>query len=236
MVPYHGWAAWHHWTGLIGGVALTTWIFSGWMSLDPGRFFHASGVSSEQLRRYAGHDEPDTGFDLTRLRAAIQPSTIVVHFAWVGGAPVASLSEKAGTASISPDPSRFLSQDDLRDAAQRLLPGATISLQRLTEEDAYWYAHHRQRVLPVLRAVFNDPEKTWFHIDPRTGEILGRIDAKGRDYRWLYNGLHSFDFGFLLRNRPAWDIVVGTLSMPGLIVSLSGTVIGWRRLRQRLSR
>jgi hypothetical protein len=42
--------------------------------------------------------------------------------------------------------------------------------------------------------------------------------------------LHSLDFAILLRNRPLWDVTVIALSAAGLVISLSGIVIGWRRL------
>ena len=65
---------------------------------------------------------------------------------------------------------------------------------------------------------------------PRSGEILGRSDSSRRSYRWLFNALHSFDFPLLVAFRPAWDIVVWLLSLVGLTISVSGIVIGWRRL------
>jgi uncharacterized iron-regulated membrane protein len=116
-------------------------------------------------------------------------------------------------------------------AARSLLPQATITMQhRLVDEDAYWYSHHRQRVLPVLRVGFDDTAQSWFHIDPRTGDILGRSDESRRTYRWLFNALHSLDFHALIAHRPAWDIVVWLLSLLGVVISTSGVVIGWRRL------
>lgn len=48
--------------------------------------------------------------------------------------------------------------------------------------------------------------------------------------RWLYNGMHSLHFGFLLRHRPAWDIVMIVLALMGFSLSVSGIVIGVRRL------
>ena len=38
--------------------------------------------------------------------------------------------------------------------------------------------------------------------------------------------------GLLLMHRPAWDIVVWLLSILGVIVSVSGVVVGWRYLRR----
>ena len=129
--------------------------------------------------------------------------------------------------------SRHSRRDSLWTAATRLLPQARVAERVVLEEyDAYWYAHHHDRELPVLRAVFDDDAKTWFHISPVTGDILGRVDSSRRTYRWLFNALHSFDFRLLLMHRPAWDIVVWLLSILGTIVSVSGVVMGWRRLRR----
>jgi hypothetical protein len=33
--------------------------------------------------------------------------------------------------------------------------------------------------------VFDDDARTWFHISPVTGDVVGRIDSSRRSYRWL---------------------------------------------------
>lgn len=33
--PYRGWMKWHHIAGMVGGLFLVTWIFSGWLSMSP---------------------------------------------------------------------------------------------------------------------------------------------------------------------------------------------------------
>ena len=35
ITPFRGWMAWHHVAGVIGGLFLLTWIFSGWLSMGP---------------------------------------------------------------------------------------------------------------------------------------------------------------------------------------------------------
>ena len=104
-----------------------------------------------------------------------------------------------------------LSDAVIFETARHLMPQAGLTMQ-LGEYDAYWYAHHQYRALPVLRAGFDDAAQTWFHIDPRSGEILSRIDSSRRSYRWLFNALHSVDFQLLLSYRPAWDASVWLLS------------------------
>ncbi len=70
-------------------------------------------------------------------------------------------------------------------------------------------------------------------IDPATGAIAGVIDRSARAYRWLFSFLHDYDLPVLLRNQPARDIVVWLLSIAGLIVSVTGVVVGYRTLARR---
>ena len=63
-------------------------------------------------------------------------------------------------------------------------------------------------MLPVYRIALNDDERTQYYIDPTTAALLLRVDAAERGYRWLFSGLHRWDFTATLRSRPLWDIIV----------------------------
>ena len=228
--PYRGWAAWHHVGGLVGGLTLLTFVASGWLSMNPNRWFGARTPSQAMVERYAGVTEARWGQDLAVLRAAACPVAVVAGLGWLGGEPRAFLACQYGSTSAGAAPTIA----GLVKAAGRLLPDATIrEAVLLTEEDAYWYSHHQQRRLPVLRVKFSDADATWFHLDPETGEVLNRADRSARTYRWLFNAPHSLDFRLLVQNRPAWDAVLWLLSAAGLIISASGVVIGWKRLGLR---
>ena len=82
----------------------------------------------------------------------------------------------------------------------------------------------------MLRVQFEDTNRTWLFIDPATGEIAGSSDISARTYRWLFNFLHDYDLPILLRSQPARDILVWLLSIAGLVISVSGVVVGWRTL------
>lgn len=231
ITPYRGWMAWHHVTGFFAGVFVLTWMFSGWLSLNPGDFFAARDPSREMLLRYAGHVAPNIAAEWISKPEA---SAVETRFVWLGGKPLMLLADRSGMQTPT-DPTTGapapLSDAVIFEAARHLMPQAALTMQqRLGEYDSYWYAHHQYRALPVLRAGFDDAAQTWFHIDPRSGEILSRIDSSRRSYRWLFNALHSFDFQLLLSYRPAWDASVWLLSLLGLTISVSGIVIGWRRL------
>ena len=85
----------------------------------------------------------------------------------------------------------------------------------------------------MSRVVFDDPQATWVHLDPATGDVLERLDASRRAQRILFNALHSLDFPMLLAYRPAWEVVVLTLSMLGLALSVTAVVIAWVWARPR---
>ena len=231
ITPYRGWMAWHHVTGFFAGVFVLTWMFSGWLSLNPGGYFAGRGALREMALRYAGDETPDIAAE---FRARPQGDMVEVRFVWLDGRPLMIAVDREDRPRVLDPVSGVpapLSDAQIFAAARRLMPRADMTMQqRLVAEDAYWYSHHHQRVLPVLRAGFDDAAQSWFHIDPRTGEILGRSDASRRTYRWLFNALHSLDFHALIAHRPAWDIVVWLLSLLGIVISTSGVVIGWRRL------
>ncbi|UGV24576.1 PepSY domain-containing protein [Rhodopseudomonas boonkerdii] len=232
ITPYRGWMAWHHIAGLIGGAFILTWMFSGWLSVNPGQYFADRNTARDMLQRYGGHDAATIAAKLP----IAQPGAVEARFVWLDGSPLMITKSRSGAQSVhdaSTGAATVLPQDRLWNAAARLLPSAQITAKiELKDYDSYWYAHHRERELPVLRAIFSDDAQTWIHISPVTGDILGQMDASRRGYRWLFNALHSFDFQLLLKYRPAWDIVVILLSILGAIVSVSGVVVGWRYLKR----
>lgn len=234
--PYQGWMKWHHIGGLITGLILTTWIFSGWLSVNPFNWFARSSPDTPALVRYAGQREPLFEINFPRLRAATEGARDV-RFVWVDGRALVVVSGADGSRTLLDSRTAApagLTDPDLFHNARSLMPDRrVISAARLTEEDIYWYGHHSDAVLPVLRVQFDDPPATWFHIDPLTGQVLGSLNRSDRTERWLFNFLHDFDLPVLLHSRPVWDILVWALSAGGLIISVSGVVIGWRRLKYK---
>ena len=116
-------------------------------------------------------------------------------------------------------------------------PGAAIvEHELLSDYDAYYYSRGREAPLPVLRVKFDDPMQTWVYVDPATSEQLAAIHRLNRVERWLYNGLHSLDFGFWYDRRPLWDIGMIVLCAGALASSAIGFYLGLKRVRRDLSR
>lgn len=228
MTPYRGWMLWHHWAGLVGGVFLITWIFSGWLSVDPFRLFAGGGVSAEAEAGYERAGWSGTP-DLARL-ARLARGARQVELAWVQGRPLLEIRWPESTRVLD---ARTLLPLEPTIAPATLMPRARIAgIDRLAAPDAYWYEAGGLPKLPVLRVRFDDEARTWVHVDPATGRVLGDIDARGRLYRWLFDLLHKWDFNLLTLHRPSRDLVLWLLSSLGLVTSVSGIWLGWKRLRR----
>jgi len=233
---YRGWKNWHQWSGIAGGVFLLTWIVSGWLSVNPNGWLSGGSPEADTLLRYAGHDGADLPVAFDKLA---HESARTVHFIYIDGMPIAALVQADGAERLldSRTGERVaLTDERLIHAARRLLPhDRLVAHERLEAYDSYWYAHHSRPPLPVLRVAFDDAQRTWFYIDPATGSVLDLLDAGGRRFRWWFNALHRLDFSWLMQNRALWHATMWVLCLAGLITSVSGTVIGWRRLRRKRS-
>lgn len=237
MSPYRGWMKWHHVGGLVGGLFLTTWIASGWLSVSPFSLFAGSFFSETQRVAYAGWSEGRPyGVTLAAIARAGHEGARDIAFTWIGGEVKLLASGTAGTEMADPQSGMRapIADTALTDAGKRAFSAATLlASERVREEDLYWYSLHYKRPLPVLRLTFDDANATWLFLDPATGAIAAISDRDGRAYRWLFNFPHTFDLPVLLRNPPLRDAVVWLLSIAGLIVSVSGVVVGFRVLTRR---
>jgi hypothetical protein len=235
ITPYRGWQWWHHVIGLAGGTMLMTWIVSGWLSVDPNRWFAHAGISEPARAAYA-RAAVAPAIDWRRLGAMPEAAGVErLRPIWVDGELLLVLARAGRPPAVLDAHSLMpvmLDADRLVAAASRLVPQAHVaSVTTLTAPDAYWYDTKGAVELPVLRLVFDDPARTWVHISPHTGEVLSDLDGGARLYRWLFDALHCWDFRGLIDRRPLWDIWMWFWSLAGLAISVSGVVIGWRRLR-----
>ncbi len=239
--PYRGWMKWHHITGLLGGVFLIGWIFSGWISMSP---FGAMGQGGAEIgERYAGEQPPRFASTNLAALARMAEGARELRFLTIGGRPtiLAVDAENRGRSldGVTAAPVRHSMEALTKLARRSVREGQLVETALLTQYDLYWYAtgdpRHDDRPLPVLRLTFDDPQASWLYIDPSTGVLLGHSNQGRRTYRWLFSALHSFDLPILLEHRPLRDGLMILLSIAGLIVSVSGVVVGWRYLGRKRS-
>ena len=242
--PYKGWARWHHIGGLLFGTLAITWIFSGLMSMNPWRLF--SSAQPLDTAAYQGGPLSAAAFPLSAPQALArfaEQGLLARELEWrlIGGAGYVVGQDGAGrTRVLSMNDGQVrerLPREVLEQAARGI--GPSMEVEQLEAYDFYYYARaeqsmlgHLEKRLPVLRVRFDDPAHTWLHLDLHTGEVLGQLDQPRRASRWLFALLHSWDWLPLLTRRPLWDGWMLLLSVGGLVLSVSGVVMGWRRLRR----
>jgi hypothetical protein len=245
--PYAGLMRWHHYAGLVFGLATFTWIFSGLLSMDPWNWSPGTAPTRQQREAVSGGPLRLEGITTDGLRRALATISSAPSPYHPANSPVKELEvvQFQGKAYLRTDHrivSAIVPEDgvitefdrgDLVRAAHAAMPGVGIDDEEwIREYDGYYYDRTGRLALPVLRVRYNDAPRTWLYLDPRRGTIVRKEERLSRLNRWLYHGLHSLDFPFLYYRRPLWDAVVIVLSLGGLLISASTLLVGWRRLRR----
>ena len=240
--PYASWMRWHHYAGLIFGLTTLTWVFSGLLSMDPWNWSPGTAPTREQRERLAGGRPVPDNLTVDQLRRTINafapdlPKEIeFIRFR--GHAYAVATSGIVAIDAVNLGVHEQLPPDQIVGAAAVVMPGVPIEgMQWMDEYDAYYYDRAGGKSLPVLRVRYADSQRTWLYFDPRHGVIARKEERLSRLNRWLYHGLHSFDFPALYYRRPLWDVVVIGLSLGGLLLSMSTISASFRRLRRNLLR
>lgn len=233
--PYTGWWYWHHITGLVFGVLVLTWVFSGLMTMNPWGALSGSGGGDYraqitgtarwgELKQFLravdnGHADLASG-EAQQITPAVFDNTLFL-LAHNSGGSSRRLNSNAQASSLA------LSEVS---AAIESLGTPVQSSGLLHQEDNYYYGHKREVTLPVYRAIVDDDEQTRLYINPETGAVR-TIGSTGRWSRWIRTGLHDLDFP-VLRLRPIWDIVVIFLLLGVTLVCITGTWMAFRRVRR----
>ena len=234
--PFKAWLRVHHVLGVFVGVIVLTWIFSGWLSMDHGRIFSKQNPDASQIKEYRALSLEQAVKPISLEALKVLRNFVEVEFVSVGGQNFILASNSKGLKLFKPVNLKSFSQYKLTEleinrAVQKAWPGVGIkSTLRPTETDIY--GHLREGSLPknTLRVILDDASQTWIHIDMDSGQIVSVMDRGRRVYRWLFNGLHSLDFPGLVNHRPLWDFLILILLTLGFFFSLTGVVVGWKRL------
>ena len=243
--PYRGIMKWHHVLGLVCSVFLFTFMLSGLFSMNPfGVFTPPVDYRALPMHYRGAAPERFDAQDMEVLRRGLRetPGAKEIRWHWLQGDSYPVLVRNADDYRIlsraGPRSTDGLESRVTRAATSAISPfdgdARLVSLERLEDYDSYYYSHAgRWRPLPILRLRFDDPGRSWLHVDARTGELLSHMTSHDRTERWWYHGLHSLDFTVLINNRPVWDLVMIALSTLGFALTVTSVMAGWRRIRPR---
>ena len=238
VTPFKGLLRWHHLLGLSAGSILLTWITSGWLSVDHGLLFPTGNPSPREIAAFQGRTLAEAA-NLIELPAVRHlDGFAIMNFSVVGGTPFLSgwkttsgreqTLTTAGSA-ISAVPSR-----DIVAAVAAAWPGAHPHLATISPTDAYGHLLYDGIPETSVRVKLEDAAGTWVHVDAGTGEIVEVVDWRRRIYRWLFNGLHTFDIPGLEQHDLIRKLIMLPCLAAGFALSVSGVVLGLRRIRMSL--
>ena len=246
---------WHHILGLVFALTTFTWIFSGLMSMNPWDIFEAD-ESIIDARRISNPDIQPSRATATPQALLARTTTPVRELQWhtlLGKTRVKATRTHEVPPESADQPILLsartgkpytLEPERLRSALFTLQPGYPPRIDILRQDDFYYYSRtehtmtggRKPHPLPIWRVRYDDPNQTWLHIDPATGQVLSELDSYQRTERWLFALLHSWDWLPLLQNRPLWDIVMLVLAAGGLALSATGIWIAGHRLHIKTRR
>ena len=224
----------HHVLGLGAGFFLLTWIFSGWLSVDHGILFPTGKPTAAEVDAFRGETLEDAARQITSTDLAIVNGQSSVELNAVQGHPVLT-SHGAGTGSATTrlrqgDAWTWLGMDILLRAAHAAWPSTQPTAAAITAQDDYAHLLYDGLPADALRLKLHDAAGTWVHVSASTGQIIDVQDRRRRLYRWLFNGLHTFDIPGLSTHDLLRKLVMLPLLMAGFLLSTTGIVLAKRRL------
>ena len=234
--PYKGLWYWHHISGLVFGILVLTWVFSGLMTMNPwGALSGSGGVNyrpqltgaatwselKQVLTSISNQDFEGLESDkILQITPAVFDQHLFLMVVFKSGESVRF--DRYGR------PAPMQTTDIERVVAGMDAPVRSAGLMHT--EDLYYYGHKRDVPLPVYRVLMDDDEQTRIYIDTQTGAVRS-LGTTGRWSRWIRTGLHDLDFPGL-RTRPVWDIVVILLLTGVTLVCATGTWMSFKRVRR----
>lgn len=238
---YRGISKWHHIAGIVFGLLVITWSLSGLLEvLGPDGFptdrqvVYARGPNTYAAR--ISEVEALSRLDSSQRRGLLP---IAIDRTRLEGEP-GYVIHLEGQRSFWVDAVTGVPRGELDSSRARQIAAGAVhetaaitSVERLTHYDTYYYARpHREMPLPAWRVSFADPTSSAIYLDAVSGKPVGYVDTETRWYRWLRDGLHSFDFPGINDKRPLWDLVLLPLMLGGTIAAFTGVWLLVRRLRR----
>lgn len=229
---------WHHLTGLIFGIFVFTFVFSGMMSLanlpdwlvkvhNPeirSRIYKPIPIQPENynmdyrtlLKEYEGQ--------IKRIEWS-HFGTIPYYKTIMGDQPLFFHAADTLPRKLS------LQEKDILFYIEKIHPEEK-EIQLMTAYDNYYLSLTGQLPLPVYKVKVNDPDRSIYYIDPASASVR-YFNKKQRAHHWTYQAMHSFKIKFLAERPLLWNILMWTTMLGGTLVSITGVCLGLRYLRRK---
>jgi hypothetical protein len=233
--PFRGWLRWHHVIGLAASVVVVIWIYSGWLSMDHGRLFSRGEIGAQQIDAVRGMSLADVAeqASLERVRSIGSASEISLGavnargFLTVRTPDGPARTQWLATGEISAPP---LPDDLLLSALRR----AWDQVELLSGDTGIDKTYRLAESLPedaLVAQVGPATNSSRVYVDRTSGRLLAVMDSSRRAYAWTYYALHTLNFPGLNALPSLRTVTIVLLMLIGLTFSVTGVIVGVRRLR-----
>ncbi|WP_074407363.1 PepSY domain-containing protein [Aquimarina megaterium] len=231
------WYNYHYYFGLVFGIFVCTWIFSGWMSMTPFGWTPSTQLQKEEVLKWQMqkhtinyYNEDSWSSFLNQLEQKKFKEVSFNFFQNNVYAQVFFQNTSSLYSLYNANPSLSI------DSYQKIVNSFSLENEvkesiLLKEYDNYYYSRHNDKDLPIIR--IKTTKNITYYINPKTTRVVYKCATKNKIQRWIYHGLHSLDFSFLAWNRPLWDIVLFILLTGGTVLSFSATGLGVKFIKRK---
>ncbi len=238
---------WHHISGLVFGVFVFTFILSGLMSLaDLPSWLFSKEKPVNYYRLWKADeltaDEVGTGFYVV-LRHRVESSVKRIvcrkqmeRCFYEVYTNTLQTPEYYKVQSKQVRPLQPLSESCLRKFLQSRLPDVRYSIRFVDDYSTIVRSKKHVAASTGYEIELDDAFQTRLIVDAQTGKLVKVINEVGQWQWWLYQGLHTFRFGWFAKAewlRQAWIII---LSMGGMVVSVTALALSWRLIKRKMKK
>ncbi len=236
----NNWYNIHYYFGLIFGLFVCTWIFSGLMSMTPFDWTPSTRLSRIENNSWQGGEFTWRDFNTVDWNCFKESANNLrvkeVHLKkYASKLYVVGVEEAKKTLQCYSDNSAVPTLNDYKLLISKFDPMDTIvHSEIMTGYDHYYYSKTNKKTLPVFKIITRADKA--YYIDPSSTEMLYKCSTKNRVQRWLYHGLHSLDFNFLTSKGVLWDVIMWFLLLGGTVISLTATGLGIKFINRKIKK
>lgn len=236
------WHIIHHTTGLFFGLFVFTWVFSGMMSLTDLPEWIIPVHNKIDMRSLVADEKLSDSLYVTPLEQVVSNYNDIKKIelgSWCG-IPLYRLKFNDSTVVLDASKHKIslfhITKEQIEKLSDRIFGYREIyAISILHEYDNHYYSGKLSLELPVYKIVAKDSDNSIIYINPKSGRSLV-FNNNSLLHRFLYSGLHEFDFPWFSRHPLCKRILMWFLLIGGTFVSISGLVLGIRVLKRAVKR
>lgn len=233
------WYWWHHVVGLIFGIFLLTWAFSGVMSLRkvPQWMVKTHAEYKIPMKIKGKRISPDKyPFDYKLLKQTY-PELKKIEWTHFQGIPIYEIVSGNQTLFIdasSKEAKELFLPSEAIEKSIRAIHGDSVAftVKLINDYENYYLPWKRDLGLPAYKVEVSDADKSLYYINAKTGDYK-YLNQNRKARKWMFQALHYFHIKWLMDRPVLWTIVLWTLSIGCIIVSGTGVWLSWRYFRRK---